>query len=73
MASEAAPAAAGGEDWKAQLQLPPKDSRIRTAVSFALSLAEGGGGGGEGFGRLSFEGGTRALSSKREDRYVVSS
>lgn len=42
MASEAAPAAAGGEDWKAQLQLPPKDSRIRTAVSFALSLAEGG-------------------------------
>lgn len=33
MAAEAAPAAAGGEDWKAALQLPPKDSRIRTAVS----------------------------------------
>jgi len=33
MAAPAAPA--GGEDWKAQLQLPPKDSRIRTAVSFA--------------------------------------
>jgi hypothetical protein len=33
MASEAAPAAGGGEDWKTQLKLPPKDSRIRTAVS----------------------------------------
>jgi len=41
MTSEAAPVAtAGGEDWKAQLQLPPKDSRIRTAVSvFFLVLA----------------------------------
>lgn len=33
MASTDAAAAPGGEAWKAQLQLPPKDTRIRTEVS----------------------------------------
>ena len=32
MASTDAAAAPGGEAWKAQLQLPPKDTRIRTEV-----------------------------------------
>jgi hypothetical protein len=31
MAAAAPPA--GGQDWKAQLKLPPKDTRIQTEVS----------------------------------------
>ena len=35
MAAVAVPAAGGSnEDWKAQLRLPARDTRIRTAVSF---------------------------------------